>query len=143
MASAKDIVPHRSSAVHHASGAAGTTVRGRPAGIWPPWRCMKYSRLDAFGYGPTPETCHVSPVRARCTRIGATPATLTMSGWTTPSVNPPATPGIDGVASRAQHAGGGLGGERVAGGHGPASADRLDGRGRTVEGRADLGGRGV
>ena len=53
---------------------------------------MKYSRLDAFGYGPTPETCHVSPVRARCTRIGATPATLTMSGWTTPSVNPPATP---------------------------------------------------
>ena len=26
------------------------------------------------------------------TRIGATPATLTMSQWTTPSVIPPATP---------------------------------------------------
>src|SRR4029450_10371593 len=53
---------------------------------------MKYSRLEARGDGPTPETCHVSPVRASCTRIGATPATLTMSGWTTPSVNPAATP---------------------------------------------------
>src|SRR4029453_2395922 len=53
---------------------------------------MKYSRLDAFGYGPTPQTCHVSPVRARCTRIGATPAALTRSGGTTPRVNPPAPP---------------------------------------------------
>src|SRR2546426_9272864 len=31
--SANDIVPQRSSAVSHASGAAGTTVRGRPGGI--------------------------------------------------------------------------------------------------------------
>jgi hypothetical protein len=53
---------------------------------------MKYSREDARGYGPTPDTSNVSPVRARCTRIGATPATLTMSGCTTPSVKPAATP---------------------------------------------------
>src|SRR5262249_30682561 len=38
------------------------------------------------------ETCQVSPVLAMCTRIGATPATLTMSQWTTPSVMPAATP---------------------------------------------------
>jgi hypothetical protein len=41
MASANDMVPHRSSAVHQASGAAGTTVRASPGGIWPPWRVMK------------------------------------------------------------------------------------------------------
>jgi len=31
--SANDIVPQRVSAVSHASGAAGTTVRGKPGGI--------------------------------------------------------------------------------------------------------------
>ncbi len=54
--SANDIVPQRSSAVSHASGAAGTTVRGRPGGIWPPWRSRKYATVEARGYGPTPET---------------------------------------------------------------------------------------
>src|SRR5438876_3810555 len=92
IASANDIVPHRASAVHHASGAAGTTVRANPGGISPPWRVMNHCTVDARGYGPTPETCHVCPVDATCTRIGATPATLTMSGWTTPSVIPAATP---------------------------------------------------
>src|SRR5215813_14914301 len=89
--SANDIVPQRSSVAHHAAGAAGTTVRARPGGIWLP-SPRKYSSVEARGYGPTPETCHVSPVRATCTRIGATPATLTMSGCTTPSVMPAATP---------------------------------------------------
>jgi hypothetical protein len=90
--SANDIVPQRSSAVHHASGAAGTTVRGRPGGIWPPCFEWKYCALAARGYGPTPETCHVCRVAATWTRIGATPATLTMSGWTTPRQKPAATP---------------------------------------------------
>jgi hypothetical protein len=65
-----------------------------------------------------------------------------MSGWATPSVNPPATPASTAlppaVSTLARPRG-----ERVAGGHGPASADRLDGRGRTVDGRAELGRRGV
>src|SRR4029434_3763718 len=90
--SAKDIVPQRARAVHQASGAAGTTVRASPGAIWLPCRSRKYAPELARGYGPTPETCHVSPVRATCTRIGATPATLTMSQWTTPRVIPPATP---------------------------------------------------
>ena len=77
--SANDIVPQRSSAMHHAAGAAGTTVRGRPGGIWLP-SPRKYSSVEARGYGPTPDTWNVSAVRAMCTRIGATPATLTMSG---------------------------------------------------------------
>ena len=34
--SANFIVPQRASAAHHAAGAAGTTVRARPAGIWLP-----------------------------------------------------------------------------------------------------------
>src|SRR3990167_6144156 len=90
--SANDIVPQRPGAASHAAGAAGTTVRARPGGIWPPCRSRKYARLEARGYGPTPDTWNVAPVRARCTRIGATPATLTMSGCTTPSVSPAATP---------------------------------------------------
>jgi hypothetical protein len=49
MASANDIVPHRSRAVHQASGAAGTTVRASPGGIWPPCWVMKYSRVDTLG----------------------------------------------------------------------------------------------
>src|SRR3989442_12756223 len=89
--SANDIVPQRSSAAHHAAGAAGTTVRGRPGGIWLP-SPRKYSSVEARGYGPTPDTWNVSAVRATCTRIGATPATLTMSGWTTPRQSPAATP---------------------------------------------------
>ena len=90
--SANDMVPQRARAVHQASGAAGTTVRARPGAIWLPCRSRKYATELARGYGPTPETCHVSPVRAMCTRIGATPATLTMSQWTTPRVIPAATP---------------------------------------------------
>src|SRR5206468_3375461 len=86
------MVPQRARAVQQASGAAGTTVRARPGVIWLPCRWRKYATELARGYGPTPETCHVSPVRAMCTRIGATPATLTMSQWTTPSVMPAATP---------------------------------------------------
>src|SRR5439155_26423901 len=62
--SANDIVPQRSSAVHQACGAAGTTVRGKPGGICPPCRSRKYAAVVAHGYGPTPETCHVSPVCA-------------------------------------------------------------------------------
>src|SRR5207249_11561375 len=52
----------------------------------------KYPSIEARGYGPTPDTWNVSDVRAMCTRIGATPATLTMSGWTTPRQMPAATP---------------------------------------------------
>src|SRR5437867_7179448 len=90
--SANDIVPQRSSAMHHAAGAAGTTVRATPAGHWPPCRRSKYSTVETRGYGTTPGTWHVWPGLAMWTRMGATPATLTMSGWTTPSVIPAATP---------------------------------------------------
>src|SRR6266850_3021006 len=90
--SVNDRVPQRSSATHQASGEAGTTVRSRPIGMSPACLVRKSSALARRGYGPTPETSKVSPVEARCTRIGATPAKLTMSGWTTPSMNPAATP---------------------------------------------------
>jgi hypothetical protein len=90
--SANDIVPHRASAVHHESGAAGTTVRASPGAICPPCFSFKYATVERRGYGPTPATCHVCRVAAWWTRIGATPATLTMSQWTTPSVMPAATP---------------------------------------------------
>jgi len=40
-------------------------------------------------YGPTPDTWNVSAVRARCTRIGATPAKLTMSDGPRPGRVPP------------------------------------------------------
>src|SRR5262245_24517244 len=86
------MVPQRASAVSHASGAAGTTVRASPGAIWPPCRVLKYSTVETRGYGPTPDTCHVSPVFATWTRIGATPATDTMSMWTTPRQMPAATP---------------------------------------------------
>src|SRR5262249_59266375 len=75
--SANDRVPQRSSAVHQASGAAGTTVRARPGAIWLPWRVRKNSGVDIAGYGPTPETWNVSRLLATCTRIGATPPTPT------------------------------------------------------------------
>src|SRR5258705_5138621 len=90
--SVNDRVPQRSSATHQASGEAGTTVRSKPIGMSPACLVRKSSALARRGYGPTPETSKVSPVEARCTRIGATPAKLTMSGWTTPNMNPAATP---------------------------------------------------
>ena len=82
-------------------------------------------------------------MRATWTRIGATPATLTMSGWTTPSVNPAATPASMALPPAREHARAGLGGQRVTGGDGPAGADRLHGRGRAVNRRALLGRDGV
>jgi hypothetical protein len=51
--------------------------------------------------------------------------------------------GVDRVATCAQDARTGLGGERVAGGDGPARADGLHGRGRSVDRRALLRGDGV
>src|SRR4030095_10988410 len=50
------------------------------------------ARLEAREQGPPPAPSHVSPVRLTCTMIGATPATLTMSGWTVPRQMPAATP---------------------------------------------------
>src|SRR5512145_344261 len=52
-------VPQRASAVHHASGVAGTTVRSRPTGISPPQRERKNSDEASRGYGPTPVTSYV------------------------------------------------------------------------------------
>ncbi len=89
---AKVIVPARARAVHQASGEAGTTVRRSPTGISPSHFVRKNSEVARRGYGPTPDTSKVSPELAWCTRIGATPAKLTMSGCTTPSVSPAATP---------------------------------------------------
>ena len=56
---------------------------------------------------------------------------------------PGGDPRVDRVAAGGEHARGGLGGERVAGGDRPARADRLHGRRRRVEGRGLLVGRGV
>jgi len=47
--SPNDRVPHRSSATHHESGEAGTTVRRSPIGMSPPCRVRKYSALARRG----------------------------------------------------------------------------------------------
>ena len=52
--SPKLIVPNRSSAVIHASGAAGTMVRSRPSGMLPPKRFAKKSVVTARGHVPRP-----------------------------------------------------------------------------------------
>ena len=51
--------------------------------------------------------------------------------------------GIDRVAAGAQHAGGGLRGQRMAGSDRPRAADGLDGMSGRVRGCRALGGRGV
>ena len=90
--SANDIVPYFSSAVIHASGAAGTTVRSTPTGILPPWCFWKYSALAFFGQQPRPLIVTASPRSASQIRIGATPPMLTWMPSRTPVAIPAATP---------------------------------------------------
>ncbi len=89
--SAKRMVPWRRSAVIQASGAAGTTVRRTPSGIFPPCSRMNKSAGRVFGHQPRPAMVSVVP-SARRIMIGATPAKLTRSGCRTPSAMPAATP---------------------------------------------------
>jgi hypothetical protein len=88
--SPKGIVPKRFSAVIQASGAAGITVRRMPSGMAPLYFRTKCSGSAAAGQLPRPAMVHISPSAMRI-MMGATPATFTMSGCTTPSVMPPAT----------------------------------------------------
>ncbi len=72
-----------------ASGAAGTTVRRTPLGMRPSAR--KASRGMARGQWPSPAMVSSVP-SARRIMIGATPATFTRSGSSTPSASPAAQP---------------------------------------------------
>ena len=84
-------VPWRRSAVIQASGAAGITVRSTPSGILPPCSRMNRSAGIAFGHQPRPAMLSTVP-SARRMMIGATPATFTRSGCSTPSAMPAAQP---------------------------------------------------
>jgi hypothetical protein len=63
--SPKLIVPKFSSAVIHASGAAGTTVRSTPRGIAPWKRFSNRSGVTARGHHPRPLIVRTSRVAAR------------------------------------------------------------------------------
>ena len=87
--SAKRMVPWRSSAVIQASGAAGTTVRNTPDGISP--AAWKRSAGRLIGQWPRPAMVSSVPSAMR-RMMGATPATLTRSGSSTPRARPAAQP---------------------------------------------------
>jgi len=77
--------------VVQASGAAGTTVRRTPLGIFPPCSRMKMSGGRDRGQWPRPAMVSTVP-SARRIMMGATPATFTRSGSSTPSAMPAAQP---------------------------------------------------
>ena len=97
------------------------------------------ARLPDRARHPTPRTSR--RCCARCTRMGATPAKLTMSGWTTPSIMPAAHPASIALPPASRIARGRLRRERVAGRHHPAAAHHLVHRARGRRSAARLSAR--
>ena len=90
--SPKVMVPYPSRAVSQASQAAGTTLRGIPSGISPPYFLLNCSRSAAWGQRPSPLMVTTLSVPASYRTMGATPAKLVSWGRVTFRAMPEATP---------------------------------------------------